>query len=167
MKLKAWIGWLLAVSLAAVLSGCRTAPSPGEAPEAPPVPVSYTIDLMAEGRGLLEPFSLMTVTEPRRSSDRLGVAGLLVVHTDAALGDGDGYAAFDLACPYEWPSVTALEVRESAMPEVVCPKCGTVYDLTFGAGLPKEGKSSYPLWQYRVTVRETFLEITNSGYFGH
>ena len=167
MKTKEWIRWLLAVSPMVVVCGCRTAPALGEAPDPPMVPVSCTIDLMAEGRALLEPFSIMTVTEPRRTSDRLGVAGLLVVHTDASFGDGNGYAAFDLACPYEWPSVVALQVGQSGTMEAVCPKCGTVYDLTFGAGLPKEGKSSYPLWQYRVTVRDTFLEITNNGYFGH
>lgn len=152
----------LAVFLLIIVSGCRVEGDVSEDLLHSSAPVSYTLDLMGEGYGLQEPFSMMTVTEKRKESDRLGLAGLLIVHTHAG-GDRSSYTAFDLACPSEWPSVVPVKIKEEGSMEVVCPKCGTVYDLSLGVGVPKSGKSRYPLWQYRTLFRDTFLEIINSN----
>ena len=149
---------------AIALAGCSGGNAPEELPRQESFPVSYVLDLMGEGYRLREPFTMMTVTEPRRPGDRLGAGGLLVTHTHTIGGEGEAYAAFDLACPYEWPSIVPIRIREEGLMEAVCPKCGTVYDFSLGAGLPKEGKSPYPLWQYSAVLRGTVLEITNGPH---
>ena len=156
-------GALLGVCLALLLSaaGCGKGEQAPEVPDQSSFPVRYALDLMGEGYPLREPFTMMTVTRARRAGDLLGAGGLLVVHTHFTGGESGEYAAYDLACPYEWPGIVRLVPREDGSLEAVCPACGTVYDLTFGAGLPKEGKSRYPLWQYRIVRRGTILEITN------
>ena len=151
-----------ALGLLVALAGCGDLAEEPALPSNPGYPVAYVLDLMTEGYALREPFTMMTIQEPRHPGDRLGVAGLLVVHTHLTGEETEAYGAFDLACPNEWPAVVAVEPRGEGTMEVVCPKCGTVYDLTFGAGLPKTGTGRYPLWQYRTTLRGTILEITNS-----
>ena len=162
--LSVFCGWKYAFVVWMTLAGgCAGVDPVPEVPSQSTYPVRYLLDLMGEGHGLQEPFSMMTITHPRLPGDRLGAAGLLVVHTHPVVAgdESESYAAFDLACPYEWPSVVAIEISPGGIMEAVCPACGTVYDFSLGAGIPKAGKSPYSLWQYPVTLRESVLEISN------
>lgn len=145
-----------------LLGSCGTSDHDPELPTQDTYPVRYSLDLMGDGYRLHEPYTMMEISERRRVTDRLGVGGLLVVHIPGVDQEGsDSFEAFDLACPYEWPSVVRVKVKKEGTTEVVCPVCETVYDLSMGVGLPKTGKSRFPLWKYRTTLRGNYLEITN------
>ena len=82
-----------------------------------------------------------------QQNERIGLGGLLVVHTAV-----NGYRAFDLACPNEQnpnPNTT-VEVDKDGI-NAVCPKCGTVYEIWHGTGMALEGKK-YGLRSYSITI---------------
>ncbi|MCM1291219.1 MAG: hypothetical protein NC201_08050 [Prevotella sp.] len=57
--------------------------------------------------------------------------------------------AYDLSCPVE----VKPEIRVKIDPETyhaVCPKCGSVYDVTMLAGAPIEGPAAAPSAKYRL-----------------
>ncbi|MDR1813531.1 MAG: (2Fe-2S)-binding protein [Tannerella sp.] len=86
--------------------------------------------------------------------ERIGFGGVLVVHTIL-----DEYVAFDRACPYESNSTVTVEVDENVL-NAVCPRCGTVYDLSMVPGAPN-GKSKYYLKKYTVIQNGNKLIVKN------
>jgi nitrite reductase/ring-hydroxylating ferredoxin subunit len=91
-----------------------------------------------------------------QQGERIGLGGLLVVHTP--IGE---YCAFDLACPNEnTPGRnTTVEVDEN-MINAICPKCGTKYQILNGTGIALEGKK-HGLRSYRVTITGNSGIVTN------
>jgi len=79
--------------------------------------------------------------------ERIGLGGLLVVHTTF-----DTWSAFDLACPNEQiPSNNKIvEVDKDGM-YAICPHCGTKYDVINGTGIAVEGKR-FGLKSYSVAM---------------
>jgi nitrite reductase/ring-hydroxylating ferredoxin subunit len=91
-----------------------------------------------------------------QQGERIGLGGLLVVHTPL-----DEYCAFDLACPNEsTPNRnTIVEVDEDGI-HAVCRKCGTKYQIMNGTGIALEGKK-FGLRRYNVSVSGSTGVVTN------
>jgi len=98
-----------------------------------------------------------TITKPRTALDKLGFGGILVIN-----GMGEALVnlyAYDLACPVE----AELDVRvvrvvpnnlssSTAVPTAItatCPKCGAVFNIATGTGVPQSG-TKYRLRSYKV-----------------
>lgn len=119
---------------------------------------------MSEGYVLLEPLGLLYVSGPRTTQDRVGHAGLIIVH---AAGGAVPYSAYDAACPRDWPTLVAVQpvpeqtLEDRALVAVQCPKCRTMYDLTMGVANPISGPGRAPLMQYACRRMDDRLLITN------
>lgn len=121
------------------------------------LPIALRVSLDHEGRALLDPYSYMLYEQPLYRGERLGYMGVVVVH-----GVGEQYAAYDLACPYCWPTEVAVVPSLNSAKGVViaeCAECHTVYDLALGLAHPVAGPGSYPLLEYRVYRRGSQLWI--------
>lgn len=85
----------------------------------------------------------LEITEPRGAFTRIGVRGLLIIHSITPMDSSRPFAAYDLACPYCYthsnhsprPRVYAQEGGVSA----VCEECGSRYDISSGFGGCVEG----------------------------
>jgi len=91
-----------------------------------------------------------------QQNERIGLGGLLVVHTPL-----DEYCAFDLACPNEQTPNrnTIIEVDEDGI-NAICPKCGTKYQILNGTGIALEGKK-YGLRSYRISINGNSGIVSN------
>ena len=91
-----------------------------------------------------------------QQNERIGLGGLLVVHTAV-----NGYCAFDLACPNEQTPNrnTIVEVDEDGI-NAVCPKCGTKYEIWHGTGIALESKK-YGLRSYPIKINGDSGVVTN------
>jgi len=97
---------------------------------------------------LLSPGKYLYVITPTLSSDRLGYAGIIVVHSYDAL---EPYCAFDLACP----NCVSPTIRISEPNDLLicnCPQCGESYDLMNGLGYPTKHISKVGLKKYTAYI---------------
>jgi nitrite reductase/ring-hydroxylating ferredoxin subunit len=78
----------------------------------------------------------------------VGAKGIYIFNT------GSGYNAFDAACPNQVISSCSTMTLKGI--NVVCPCDGTEYSLFTG-----QGRSQYPLKQYRVEVNGNVLRVYN------
>lgn len=127
----------------------------------PYAPVNFTVEPEGQDYTLREGMSYKVFTEPRRDTDRLGYAGLLVV-ADAT---GRNLFAYDLCCPYE--DKKNIRVIPRADGKAECPGCNSVFVTMFGYsgfgfGTPEKGPSKEPLQSYRViSLQPDVYQITN------
>lgn len=138
--------WLLGLVLLLLLSSCNREGLEVEGNH--PIPrgwVQLEVSLDHEGRGLREPLSFMLFRQATLEGEYLGYKGIVMVHEA-----GGRYCAFDLACPYCYPSLVAVEMVEGRLLVARCPECGTEYDLSLGLAHPISGEGRYPLLEYRV-----------------
>lgn len=70
-----------------------------------------------------------------------GVAGILLVKgIDPFTTEADVPLAYDLCCPVERRADTRVQMQGGgALPEAVCPVCGSHYDVIERGGAPKSG----------------------------
>ena len=130
----------------------------------PNSPVHLALDLRFEDSKLNAKLSHAAFSEKRKASDKLGYGGILVIN---------GYGvnpvtlfAYDLACPIE--VVRSVRVVPNDEGNCSCPKCGSVFDIANGNGVPISGpaaESGYFLRSYLVapTGDNTYV-VTNSYY---
>ncbi len=128
----------------------------------PNVPVSLQLNLTAEYptfKNSSNQFLLFETAE--LAYDRVGYGGILV-YSGLSLDDSGNtiYYAFDMSCPYEANRTTKVYPKEDGFGEVVCEKCGSVYDIGFGFGNPTSGPSEEPLKKYHTSVSNDVLYIT-------
>lgn len=128
-----------------------------DSPVLPAGSVACTLELDdGRFRPLLSPASIVLVTEAPRATDRIGRAGLAIVHAPLGLGS---YYAYDLACPYEGWQLSRLRLQDQ---QLVCPQCGSHYELYSGLGRPTSGPARSPLGRYRVLQPSSYrLTVTN------
>ena len=90
-------------------------------------------------------------------NERIGMGGLLVVHTSF-----DTWIAFDLACPNEQTPNrnTIVEVDEDGI-NAVCSHCGTKYQIMDGTGINLDGKK-FGLRSYPVTMSSGSTRIVTN-----
>lgn len=124
----------------------------------PYAPVRIELDLYGEAQRLQEPLSVYYVDRIKYQGERIGHGGVLVVHSHRGQ-----YTAYDAACPREYPSIVSVIPCEDNRVTlgVVCPRCHTVYDLLYDWGAPLDGPSGVPLQQYRASMHDGYLRISN------
>jgi len=94
------------------------------------------------------------------TNDRIGFGGI-VVCTGITLDDYSGtqYYAFDMACPYELKNTVKVHPDSGRLPYLVCDKCGSVFDITFGSGNPLSGPAKEFLKKYRTSLSGDVLYV--------
>lgn len=93
-------------------------------------------------------------TKPLLATDYVGYGGVLVY-----TGFDGTYYAFDLSCPYEHRQDVLLKPNEIG--QVVCPQCGSIFNIGYGLGNPESGKTKEFLKRYRTSLYYDILFITN------
>lgn len=101
----------------------------------------------------LFPGDCWRITSCEKATDRIGYGGVMLV-----CAFDNTYYAFDLSCPVEAANTVRVGVPDDML-LVKCPKCGEVYDLSFGMGTPTLGISDEALLRYTVN-----LLINNNVY---
>jgi hypothetical protein len=114
----------------------------------PIFPVEISLDLYNQDSDLRPPLATKSFPQPQGLARRVGFGGVVVIN-----GYGEDLSinlyAYDLACPNE-PSINKnIRIIPNTVGQAVCPKCGEVYDLAFGRGIPEKG-GKYPLRSYLV-----------------
>lgn len=128
----------------------------------PNVPVSLQLNLTAEYPTFKNSSNQFLLFETGKLAyDRVGYGGILV-YSGLSFDDSGNtiYYAFDMACPYEANRTTKVYPKEDSLGEVVCEKCGSVYDIGFGFGNPTSGPSKEPLKKYHTSVSGDMLYIS-------
>ena len=91
-----------------------------------------------------------------QQNERIGLGGLLVVHTPF-----DTWSAFDLACPNEQsPNRNTIVEVDAEGINAVCSHCGTKYQIMDGTGIALEGKK-FGLRSYNIAVSGSTGVVTN------
>lgn len=127
----------------------------------PYAPVNFIFEPEGQDFSLREGLSFKVFTEPRRETDRIGYAGLLIV-SDAT---GTVFYAYDLCCPYE--DDRNIRVIPGTDGKAECPVCNSVYvtmfgDSGLGFGTPEKGPSKEPLQSYMVSFyQQNVYRISN------
>lgn len=101
--------------------------------------VYLELDLTYQDKALnaIQAYKIYTPKDIDQEGERTGFGGVLVYHGLSSSGTGAFYA-FDAACPHEASSHVTVDVDESAV-YVICPKCGSKFELLNGIGNPVEG----------------------------
>jgi nitrite reductase/ring-hydroxylating ferredoxin subunit len=100
--------------------------------------------------------------EPILVTDHVGYGGIIVC-TGLSFDDSGNtqYFAFDMSCPYEaLNSVRVYPDYTTFLPHVICEKCGSVFDVSFGYGNPISGPAKEYLKRYRTSLSGDVLYIT-------
>ena len=115
-------------------------------------PVNLSLDLQNRDKVLrgIPSYKTFSLSKPGidykpQLNERIGLGGLLVVHTQF-----DTWSAFDLACPNEQTpnQNTTIEVDEEGI-NAVCSHCGTTYQIMDGSGINLDGKK-FGLKRYNI-----------------
>jgi nitrite reductase/ring-hydroxylating ferredoxin subunit len=95
-------------------------------------------------------------TKRTLAGEYIGFGGVIVYH---ALDDN--FYAFDLACPVEANRSIRVEMNEDNI-HATCPKCGSVFDLSYGFANPEnKGSAKEGLRPYKVNMQGDILYVTN------
>jgi len=99
--------------------------------------------------------------KPITVSDGVGYGGILV-YTGVGFDDAgnSNYYAFDMSCPYEHQIDVRIYPDLSGLGRVVCEKCGSVFDVSYGVGNPVSGKTKEVLKRYKTNLSGYTLYIT-------
>ncbi|RHJ93395.1 hypothetical protein [Parabacteroides bouchesdurhonensis] len=116
--------------------------------------VYFRLDLRYQDKDLIALLAHKEYTTPRNAGEAMGFSGVVVIH-----GYDEAYYAYDLCCPYEAEQSTKIVPTNAGTAK--CPKCGTVYDLSYGAGNPMEGPSKFALRRYTVYPNGQELIVRN------
>lgn len=147
------VSCLSTIILGLILSSC----SPIQKSSIPNLPVFYEVFFdSAEGRALLPPGGIITLTTAKLEAQRLGFAGLIVVHS---LDQEGGFHAFDIACPVEAQRNVRLQISDTY--EAVCPMCKSHYTLLHSSGAPVSGPSREALLRYHVIPIPGGVRVVN------
>ncbi len=124
----------------------------------PSYPVYLELDLTFEDKDLNGVMAykeyILGKTSGLGKTERTGFGGVLVYH------DMFGYSAYDLACPYETQMNVRVKMDEDGI-HVVCPKCGSKYNVYEASGNRVEGPATRGLKPYQTALSGTKLYVTN------
>lgn len=126
-------------------------------PSVPAMPVSLSIPLYsAQYQTLLSPGGIALFTHRYSDADALGYGGLALVRSLTETR----FFAYDLACPYERKAGVRLQIDDLAL---LCPSCGSSFEVVYGSGIPTSGPARHPLRHYRTHYDQhtQILRITN------
>ena len=153
----------LFVSLLVLLAACD---SIGSQSSVPRMPVNVTIDTRQGEFVHFTPEALNTFVIidkdgyhynghdiPLPFTGAFGCGGVLVYVN--ILG---GYSAYDLACPYCYPKGHIESCKVDA-PFATCPRCGEIYDISGGIGVPTKGIGNECLRSLPLTYVNSVIRI--------
>ena len=98
------------------------------------------------------------IVKPGGLNPIVGINGITVYRVSS-----DQYNAFDLMCPHEHdkPGYFFTEVEDKGSGYMVCPECGTKFEVISEFGGVVEGPSKWPLKRYQTILSGTTLRIWN------
>jgi nitrite reductase/ring-hydroxylating ferredoxin subunit len=94
----------------------------------------------------------------------IGFGGIIICTTGFDDYGSSLYFAFDFACPFEVKRDIRVYPDTNSISHVVCEKCGSVFDLSYGNGSPLSGPAldtKQVLKRYRVLKQGDVLYISN------
>ncbi|HZK69009.1 MAG TPA: hypothetical protein VFC36_05365 [Paludibacter sp.] len=125
----------------------------------PDYPVYLQLNLTAQYPTFKNnPLQFITFEKAITTYDRIGFGGI-VVCTGITFNDYSEieYYAFDMACPYEVKNT--VKVHPNSEGNLVCDKCGSVFDIKSGSGNPLSGPAKEFLKKYRTTLSGDVLYV--------
>lgn len=120
----------------------------------PNFPVYFHVDLRFEDKELVGVYNYKTFTKIRQNGEAIGYGGLLLF-----CGVDGRYYAFDLSCPHEASKTVRVVPDDNG--QAKCPKCGSIFDLSYGVGQPIEGVAETTLRRYNVSQYGQELLVQN------
>lgn len=127
------------------------------------MPVSLKIDLSGKYNLFKNSTNEFLLFEkPEYDADRIGYAGIIVYSGVNFDDNGNSvYYAFDMACTHEISRDAKVYPVVGELGKVKCNKCGTVYDVSLGLGIPDttSGPAREILRKYRVNVNQNFIYV--------
>ncbi|MBO4965455.1 MAG: hypothetical protein J6C81_04225 [Muribaculaceae bacterium] len=100
---------------------------------------------------------------PYTEATYTGFGGVLLIGgMDPYMGNTSVTLAYDLACPVEVDPNVRVRIDNENF-NAVCPKCGSVYDVTMAGGAPVSGPAAAPSARYRLQNYQV-LGTTYGGY---
>jgi len=145
------------IVLSFILFGCDD----GYVSSIPSYPVNLQLNLTSTYPTFKNSTNEFLLFEERYlETDRIGFGGILVC-TGSGFDDyGNSlYYAFDLACPYEAKKGTKVRPLDDELGKVMCDSCGSVYDVSYGYGIPISGPSKEVLKKYKTSLSGDILYI--------
>lgn len=104
------------------------------------------------------PLQFITFEKAIKTTDRIGFGGIVVCTGMTFDDSGDiEYYAFDMACPYEVKS--SVKIHPNSEDNLVCDKCGSVFDIKSGSGMPTSGPAKEFLKKYRTSLSGDVLYV--------
>lgn len=141
------------VALTAILSGCND----NFISSIPNYPVNLNLNLTSTYPTFKNnPGQFLILKTPPTAGERVGFGGILIY---TSFDQDEPYYAFDLACPNE--AEQNIKVVPNDLGQVVCEKCGTVYDIFTGTGLSANDPSKERLKKYKTSLQGDWLYIFN------
>lgn len=93
-------------------------------------------------------------------TSRIGFGGIIVCTSGFDDSGNSLYFAFDMACPFEVKNNIRVYPDTTGLSRVVCEKCGSVFDVSYGNGSPISGPAKETLKRYRTNFVGDVLYIT-------
>lgn len=121
----------------------------------PNYPVNLELNLTASYPTFTNPNDVMEFQKPVKATDATGYGGILVY-----IDFDSNYRAFDMGCPYEADSALMSNpprVHSNGLGQVVCEKCKSVYDISYGLGNPIDGPA-YDKTYVKNSEKRIFLK---------
>lgn len=124
----------------------------------PNYPVNLTLNLTSTYPTFKNnPGQHLIFKTPPTATERVGFGGIIIY---ASFDESNPYLAFDLACPVEADQKIKV-IPNDYYGQVVCEKCGTVYNLASGLGeAVDEPSKKEPLKRYKASLQGDWLYIS-------
>jgi len=90
----------------------------------------------------------------------IGFGGIIVCTSGFDDYGNSLYFAFDMACPNEVKNNIRVYPDSTGLSRVVCEKCGSVFDVSYGNGSPLSGPAKETLKRYRANLVGDVLYIS-------
>ncbi|WP_280670249.1 hypothetical protein [Dysgonomonas sp. PH5-37] len=119
----------------------------------PAAEINFKVDIRLRDKELSGAYGYKIFPKVLLASDRLSPSGIIVRNTGMFYENTDIWIleAFDRCCPYEDDWSVTVSTADGLTAR--CPKCKTVYDITYG-GRPKEGVGKQRLQPYNVYAQQ-------------
>lgn len=129
----------------------------------PDYPVYLRLDLVSSYPNFKNSTNQFLVFKDRAhltESSRIGYGGVLL-NTGLTFDDGgnSNYYAYDLSCPYEADNNIRVYPNKNGTSQVICEKCGSVYEVGYGMGNPIKGPAKEFLKRYKTSLNGNYLQV--------
>lgn len=154
--------WLLSLLLTFNLVSCDD----NFVSSIPDYPVNLNLNLTSSYpnfKNSANDFLLFKTIEGLPADSRIGFGGIMVCTSGFDDYGNSLYFAFDMACPFEVKNNIRVYPNPNTISHVVCEKCGSVFDVSYGNGGPISGPAldaKKVLKRYRTYLSSDVLNIS-------